>query len=55
MDKIDKRDRAPAFRARLAEAMASRKLSQAELARQTGVDRSTISALLQDGTRMPNA
>jgi len=55
MDKIDKRDRAPQFRARLAEAMAARKLTQAELARQTGVDRSTISALLQDGTRMPNA
>ncbi|MDZ4068670.1 MAG: helix-turn-helix transcriptional regulator, partial [Tabrizicola sp.] len=55
MDKIDKRDRAPQFRARLAEAMAARKMSQAELARQTGVDRSTISALLQDGTRMPNA
>ncbi len=55
MDKVDKRDRAPQFRARLTEAMAARKLSQAELARQTGVDRSTISALLQPGTRMPNA
>jgi transcriptional regulator with XRE-family HTH domain len=55
MDKVDKRDRAPQFRARLAEAMAARKMTQAELARQTGVDRSTISALLQPGTRLPNA
>ncbi len=55
MDKIDKRDRAPVFRTRLAEAMATRGLNQAELARQTGVDRSTISALLQAGTRLPNA
>ena len=55
MDKIDKRDRSQAFRVRLAEAMASRKVTQAELARQTGVDRSTISALLQPGTRLPNA
>ena len=55
MDKVDKRDRAPQFRARLTEAMAARKMSQAELARQTGVDRSTISALLQPGTRLPNA
>lgn len=55
MDKIDKRDRAPVFRSRLTEAMASRKVSQAELARLTAVDRSTISALLQNGTRMPNA
>lgn len=53
--KVDKRDLAPLFRARLGEAMAARNLSQAELARQTGVDRSTISALLQPGTRMPNA
>jgi transcriptional regulator with XRE-family HTH domain len=55
MDKIDKRDRAPVFRTRLTEAMASRKVTQADLARLTGVDRSTISALLQTGTRMPNA
>lgn len=55
MDKIDKRDRAPVFRTRLAEAMAARAVSQAALARQTGVDRSTISALLQPGTRLPNA
>jgi transcriptional regulator with XRE-family HTH domain len=55
IDKVDKRDRAPIFRARLAEAMAARSLTQAELARLTGVDRSTISALLQSGTRLPNA
>ena len=55
MEKIDKRDRAPVLRARLAEAMAERKLTQAELARLTGVDRSTISAILQPGTRLPNA
>jgi transcriptional regulator with XRE-family HTH domain len=55
MEKVDKRDRAPVFRTRLAEAMAARGVTQAELARQTGVDRSTISALLQSGTRLPNA
>lgn len=55
MYKIDKRQIAPLFRARLAEAMADRKVSQAELARRCGVDRSTISALLQPGTRLPNA
>lgn len=55
MEKGDKRDLAPLFRARLAEAMAGRGLSQAALARACGVDRSTISALLQAGTRLPNA
>jgi transcriptional regulator with XRE-family HTH domain len=55
MERVDKRDRAPVFRARLAEAMAARGVTQAELARQTGVDRSTISALLQPGIRLPNA
>ena len=35
MDKVDKRDRASQFRARLAEAMAARRMTQAELARQT--------------------
>jgi transcriptional regulator with XRE-family HTH domain len=55
LDKVDKRDRAQMFRQRLAEAMATRKISQAALARDCGVDRSTISALLQDGTRLPNA
>lgn len=52
---LDKRDIAPLFRARLAEAMVAKHLTQAELARRCGVDRSTISALLQPGTRLPNA
>ena len=51
----DKRDIAPLFRTRLSEAMVAKRLTQAELARRCGVDRSTISALLQPGTRMPNA
>ncbi len=51
----DKRDRAGLFRTRLAQAMADRGLSQAALARAAGVDRSTISALLGPGTRLPNA
>ena len=53
--RVDKRDRSTTFRVRLAEAMAERGVTQAALARQTGVDRSTISALLSDGTRLPNA
>lgn len=55
LHKIDKRDRAAQFRTRLGEAMAVRGITQSELARQTGVDRSTISALLQPGKRLPNA
>lgn len=55
LDKSDKRDLAPLFRTRLAEAMAGKRISQAALARDCGVDRSTISALLQPGTRLPNA
>ena len=55
LDKIDKRDWAEVFRTRLAEAMAERNVTQAALARVTGVDRSTISALLKPGTRLPNA
>ena len=54
-DFIDKRDRAPLFRIRLAEAMAQRGISQAGLARATGADRSTVSALLAPGIRLPNA
>lgn len=54
-DLIDKRDRATLFRTRLAEGMAERGLSQSALARATGADRSTISALLGPGTRLPNA
>ncbi|QYK41157.1 MAG: helix-turn-helix transcriptional regulator [Paracoccaceae bacterium] len=51
----DKRDRATLFRARLAEAMTDRGLSQSALARACGVDRSTVSQLLAPGKRMPNA
>ena len=51
----DKRLRAAVFRTRLAEAMADRGLSQAGLARETGVDRSTISQLLMSEKRLPNA
>lgn len=54
-DFIDKRDRAPLFRTRLAEAMTQRGTSQAALARATGADRSTVSALLAPGIRLPNA
>ena len=54
-DFIDKRLRAPLFRTRLAEAMAERGISQAALARATGADRSTVSALLAPGIRLPNA
>lgn len=52
----DKRARAALFRQRLARAMEDCGLSQAELARQAGVDRSTISQLLAEtGARLPNA
>jgi transcriptional regulator with XRE-family HTH domain len=54
-NKLDKRDRAALFRQRLAEAMARRGVTQSALARDCGVDRSTISALLSDSVRMPNA
>lgn len=54
--KIDKRDRAQLFRDRLTAAMAGMQISQSALARQTGVDRSTLSQLLKDrGARLPNA
>lgn len=53
---MDKRDRAAAFRQRLAEAMAHAGFSRSALARETGVDRSTLSQLLAEGeTRLPNA
>ncbi|PLL10778.1 transcriptional regulator [Tabrizicola sp. TH137] len=55
MGKMDKRDRAGLFRARLAEAMADKGMSRAALARVVGVDRSTLSQLLAAGTRLPNA
>lgn len=54
--KLDKRDRAAQFRARLARAMARTGTNQSALARQIGVDRSTVSQLLTgDGARLPNA
>lgn len=53
---IDKRDRANLFRERLAKAMAMAGSNQSQLARDTGVDRSTLSQLLKDkGARLPNA
>jgi len=53
---MDKRDRALLFRIRLQEAMQSRGQSRSGLARAVGVDRSTISQLLGQGTaRLPNA
>lgn len=54
--KIDKRDRAQLFRERLLAAMAQTNTTQSGLARQAGVDRSTLSQLLKDqGARLPNA
>lgn len=51
-----KRTRAAQFRERLAQAMTLAQVTQSALARQTGVDRSTLSQLLKDqGARMPNA
>ena len=53
---IDKRQRATLFRSRLSAAMAERGVTQSALARLAGVDRSTISQLLQgDTARLPNA
>ena len=56
IDKIDKRDRAAQLRKRLGSAMQDRDISQSALARDIGVDRSTISQLLTGaGARLPNA
>jgi transcriptional regulator with XRE-family HTH domain len=56
MTKLNKRDRALQFRERLKSAMARRQVTQSGLARDIGVDRSTISQLLNgDGARLPNA
>lgn len=53
---IDKRLRATRFRQRLETAMKDRAVTQSELSRRIGVDRSTISQLLKDeGARLPNA
>jgi transcriptional regulator with XRE-family HTH domain len=54
--RIDKRDRAGTFRRRLATAMQSKGATRAALAREIGVDRSTISQLLSaEDARLPNA
>jgi len=56
MKKLDKRDRADLFRTRLREAMTTQGATQSGLARDIGVDRSTVSQLLTgDGARLPNA
>ncbi len=53
---MDKRDRSEIFRKRLADAMTRKAMSRSALARQTGVDRSTIGQLLrEDSPRLPNA
>ncbi|OYX42269.1 MAG: transcriptional regulator [Rhodobacterales bacterium 32-67-9] len=53
---IDKRDRAGLFRDRLSQAMAEKSVTQSGLAREVGVDRSTVSQLLTgQGARLPNA
>ncbi|MEM8978658.1 MAG: helix-turn-helix transcriptional regulator [Pseudomonadota bacterium] len=55
LQKTDKRDRAQAFRERLARAMREVDMTQSGLARACGVDRSTVSQLLTTGTRLPGA
>ncbi|MEM7752594.1 MAG: helix-turn-helix transcriptional regulator [Pseudomonadota bacterium] len=53
---MDKRNRALLFRTRLQQAMSTRGETQSGLARKVGVDRSTVSQLLNpDTTRLPNA
>lgn len=55
-EKVDKRDLATLFRTRLRDAMGAQNATQSGLARQIGVDRSTVSQLLSgDGARLPNA
>ncbi len=52
---MDKRDRSEMFRERLLAAMEQEKVSRSQLARKTGVDRSTIGQLLnRELTRLPN-
>lgn len=56
IEKIDKRLRAAQFRDRLNTALQNAGTNQSVLARQIGVDRSTVSQLLTDeGARLPNA
>jgi len=53
---MDKRDRARLFRERLLLAMEQAQITQSALAREAGVDRSTLSQLIKDdGARLPNA
>jgi len=53
---MDKRDRSLTFRNRLAQAMDRQGFTRSRLARETGVDRSTIGYLLRDDApRLPNA
>lgn len=55
MAKTDKRVRAETFRSRVTEAMAQAGTNQSALARDIGVDRSTVSQLLSgSGARLPN-
>ena len=52
---VSKSDRSATFRSRLSKAMTDRSLSKSALARAAGVDRSTITQLLDDsGDRLPN-
>ena len=54
--KTDKRERADLFRRRLSEALAQAGSNQSVLSREIGVDRSTVSQLLNGaGARLPNA
>ncbi len=56
MEKTDKRDRAAQFRRRLQDAVLQKGFSRSRLAREIGVDRSTVSQLMTDaGARLPNA
>lgn len=53
---VDKRARASLLRERLHRAMTDKGLSQADLSRRIGVDRSTVSQILSgQGARLPNA
>ncbi len=53
---MDKRVRAAQFRTRMQRALRDSEMTQSGLAREIGVDRSTISQLLaDDGARLPNA
>jgi transcriptional regulator with XRE-family HTH domain len=55
-DKMDRRDVARQFKARLTQAMQNADVSRLQLAREVGIDRSTLSQLLSDETdRLPRA